>query len=134
MHQSLEFTSIEGLQFISEEMKYTERNIFEIKPNSGLIIITKIKENYAFAKCNVDVQPQYTNKILLQKALEKGKVKQLEVEGQIYPDFLQYSGFFGNQYACVYANNHESITFRVFVKFNNLQNLRFSETDQDKGC
>ena len=60
--------------------------------------------------------------------------QEINVNGIYYHNILEYSGYFEYQYAHVYVNNHDSITVKVFVKFDELTNLSLSDVDKDNGC
>ena len=127
------YTSIEGLKCISN-IDLTEDNVFEIKPGQDHLVIIKEVSAKFNAKYTKRRKVLYKNDVILKKAIEEGEKNKVKLFGVPYPKIEWYSGFFGNQYAIVYINNHDSQTFKVFIKFDEMNNFHMSENDDKNGC
>ena len=133
VYEKLVYKKTEGIEFISQIDPIGD-NVFKIDPGSDYAVTfkdigKKLQTSYSFGTKFI-----YLKKHLINKAINEGKREEVKVNKVAYPEIVSYSGFFGSQYALVYVNNHESLTLRVFIKFEEMNNLRLSTKDEKNGC
>ena len=124
---------MDGFKFVSNNLALNEEKIFKILPKTGHLVLLKKTNDVLDSSYYNETRVIYNSKNLIKKAIEEAGKKEVQVQGKTYPEISSYRKFIGQQYAVVYSNNHGSLALRVFIKFNQLKNLRMvSKIDKTK--
>ena len=134
VYQNIEYSEMDGIEPISEQLQLHEDKVFKIDPGSDHIVLMKQANKTPSSYFDSPTQMLYNDANLLKLALDKGKKEEVKIGGNVYPEISTYSGYFDYQYARVYVNDHDSITVKVFIKFPELTNLSLSDADKESGC